>query len=353
MRNIIFEGEYIGKGCEDMQKRIICICTVVLLVFSIFGCAQTAEDTLTEEMETEETENTEIESEEEADIEGTDIEDVETAITEVALIAESDVYAEQWLDGNGYVSGITVWSVMQEDIDRIADMENLDSLTLMVSGDNIDLSPLGRLPHLRELTIFFAGGTDDLDLSFIKELRYLTEIYFDKCTSLENLSLFEDMRCLKDLHVGYVDDVDLNCLSGCVNLESINICGGHIRNVKGMSDLMSLHSLGLFELAPGEEPIMNDLEQISNLKGLESIQLRFVNVSDAGLLSDLPNLRHIFLVGTGISDIESLNNLERIESLEIFGNESERVKEQAEIYFKDVEKITVTEDIPNNLRNYQ
>ena len=347
-----------------MRKRIISICIIAFLVFSIYDHAQTAvytpvtetetvrtesADAADEEAETAEIENTESEREE------PDIEDTETAIAEENLVAETDkdADAEQWLSGHGYVSGITVWSVTQEDIDRISGMEDLDSLAFSISGDNMDLSPLGRLLHLRELTIFFVGGTDDLDLSFVKELRYLTTICFDKCTSLEDLSLFEDMLCLKDLDVGYVDDGDLNYLSGCVNLESINICGNHIRNVEGLSNLMSLHYLALMESAPRKEPIMNDLEQISELKGLEGVTLRFIDVSDASMLSNLPNLRRIFLVDTGISDIESLNNLERIESLEIFGNESERVKEQAAIYFKDIKKVNVTEDIPNNLRNYQ
>lgn len=319
-----------------MWKRLISICIVAILLFGIYDRAQTTENASASEPENVKNEGTEIEDEEATDI----------------AYTESDAYAEQWLSGHGYVTGIRITSITQEDVDRIAGMEDLDTLAFSISGDNIDLSPLGRLPHLRELTIFFAGGTDDLDLSFVKELRYLTTIYFDKCTSLEDLYLFEDMLCLKDLHVGYVDDVDLNYLSGCVNLESIDICGHHIRNVEGLSGLMSLHSLGLFD-STSEEPIMNDLEQISELKGLENVTLRFIDVPDAGMLSNLPNLRRIFLVGTGISDIESLNNLERLEYLAIFGNESERVKEQAEMYFKDVEDVTVTEDIPNNLRNYQ
>lgn len=353
-----------------MWKRFISICIMATLIFGIYDRAQTNENASASEPENVKNEGTEIEDEEATDIVYTESETTETADTDVESVeeqdapdvqvaiaegtsaAESDAYAEQWLSGHGYVTGIRITSITQEDVDRIAGMEDLDTLAFSISGDNIDLSPLGRLPHLRELTIFFAGGTDDLDLSFVKELRYLTTIYFDKCTSLEDLSLFEDMLCLKDLHVGYVDDVDLNYLSGCVNLESIDICGHHIRNVEGLSGLMSLHSLGLFD-STSEEPIMNDLEQISELKGLENVTLRFIDVPDAGMLSNLPNLRRIFLVGTGISDIKSLNNLERLEYLAIFGNESERVKEQAEMYFKDVEDVTVTADIPNNLRNYQ
>ena len=47
-----------------MRERIISICTTVILVFIIFGCAQIAEDTLVVETEAVETEYTEIESEE-------------------------------------------------------------------------------------------------------------------------------------------------------------------------------------------------------------------------------------------------------------------------------------------------
>ena len=251
-----------------MCQIFIRVCSVTILICSICGCARTAVEVSVTEPKTLETEHTETERE---DIKGTDIEGTETATAEDAPIEKPDADAEQWL--GEHISGIRLSGITQEDVDRIAGMENLESLAFSISEDNIDLSPLSRLTYLRELTIFFTGRAYDIDLSFVKELRLLTEIYFDKCTSLEDLSLFEDMRCLKDMHVGYVDDVDLNYLSGCVILESVNICGNHIRNVEGLSDLMSLHSLTLMESAPGKEPIMTDLEQISNLKGLESVQL--------------------------------------------------------------------------------
>lgn len=50
-----------------MRKRIMSICIVAVLVFSIFGCAQTAEDVPVADSETEEIENTDTESEDEAD----------------------------------------------------------------------------------------------------------------------------------------------------------------------------------------------------------------------------------------------------------------------------------------------
>lgn len=270
-------------------------------------------------------------------------------------IKDKNGYSDQWADE--YVSGIEFKKcVTQEDIDRIATMENLRSLSIEVSENDIDLSPLVNLTQLQELRILFVAGTDDVDLTFVKEMRYLIKIHFMKCTALKDLSLFEDMTFLKVLFVGYVDDADLNYLAGCKSLESVNIKGGHIRNAEGLSELNHLHLLELLdtqpERDPKKEPAMQDLNQLSKLTGLERVELRFVHVEDISPLAQLPNLQWIRLVGTGVDDIESLNQLERLETLEIYGNGSKRVKEQEEKYFSDIERVYITEELPNALSNY-
>ena len=73
-----------------MVKRLISVCFVVIIVFSIFDCAQTTEDSFVAETETVETGYTEAESEEEADAEDTETENVVTKNTE----AESKEEAE-------------------------------------------------------------------------------------------------------------------------------------------------------------------------------------------------------------------------------------------------------------------
>lgn len=54
-------------------------------------------------------------------------------------------------------------------------------------------------------------------------------------------------------------------------------------------------------------------------------------------LSKLNTLCSIYLDSTNIQDIESLSKLENLKRLHIEGNTSERVKEQAELYFSHVE----------------
>lgn len=264
---------------------------------------------------------------------------------------DKNSYSDQWADE--YVSGIVFnKSVTQEDINKIAAMQDLLSLSIGVSGSDIDLSPLANLTKLQELDIFFVTGADDVDLTFLKDMRYLTKIYFNKCTALKDLSLFENKIFLKDLSVGYVDDVDLNYLAGCKSLESVNIKGGHIRNAEGLSELNHIHLLELLDTQPETTPAMQDLNKLSKLTGLESVELRSVHVEDISPLAQLPNLQWIRLVGTGVDDIESLNQLERLETLEIYGNESKRVKEQEEKYFSDIERVYITEELPNVLLNY-
>lgn len=271
--------------------------------------------------------------------------------TEGIHTKDKNSYSDQWADE--YVSGIVFnKSVTQEDINKIAAMQDLLSLSIGVSGSDIDLSPLANLTKLQELDIFFVTGADDVDLTFLKDMRYLTKIYFNKCTALKDLSLFENKIFLKDLSVGYVDDVDLNYLAGCKSLESVNIKGGHIRNAEGLSELNHIHLLELLDTQPETTPAMQDLNQLSKLTGLESVELRFIHVEDISPLAQLPNLQWIRLVGTGVDDIESLNQLERLETLEIYGNESKRVKEQEEKYFSDIERVYITEELPNALSNY-
>lgn len=64
-----------------MRKRLISACIAAIIVFSIFGCAQTAEDAPATETETVATEYEKSESEEAAEAEYAEIESEETAVS--------------------------------------------------------------------------------------------------------------------------------------------------------------------------------------------------------------------------------------------------------------------------------
>ncbi len=259
---------------------------------------------------------------------------------------------DQWMSKN-------VWEVYisdptQEDINRIGNMENLRSLNigcLRVGLDpDIDLSPLTNLKLLREFG-FVGSGEDDNDFSFIKDIPSLSDISFSKCTAIKDLSLFEDMSGLLTLDVSYVDDVDLNKLSGCMQLRDLQITGGHIRNAGGLSALKHLQHIRLCETQWNAEPssLLLELYQHSDMTELKSLDLGHIHITDISLLTNSQKIQWIRLVDTGIDDIEPLRELEHLNHLEIFGNESERVKEQAELYFGDIDYLEIREDVPYGL----
>ena len=71
------------------------------------------------------------------------------------------------------------------------------------------------------------------------------------------------------------------------------------------------------------------------------------NIKDISPLVDKQFLGAIRLVDTGIEDIEPLKNLDSLRWLGIYGNNSEKMKEQSELYFSDVEYVKVKLEIPS------
>lgn len=242
-------------------------------------------------------------------------------------------------------------AVTQKDIVAIAELDKLQKLDIVISGENIDLSPLSHLSKLQEVSITFSTG-DKTDLSFLKELNQLTDITIDRCCEIDDLSLFENKPCLKKLFLEYVENVDLSYLTNCTELRELHIVGGHIRNAEGLFGLFYLKDLYLFDnyrYLQEEEPMTLNLYSFTNMKELEWILLAYVNITDISSLSNLPYLRDITLVNTDVDNIQPMSNLPNLSDLQIYGNRSERVKEQAEMYFNHVENVTVTEEIPNML----
>ena len=81
-----------------MRKKLISVGIVVILLFSIYGCGQTADDTLATETATVETENTETESEEEADIEEPETEGDEPDEESLDILREIEEYRSRFIE---------------------------------------------------------------------------------------------------------------------------------------------------------------------------------------------------------------------------------------------------------------
>lgn len=187
-----------------------------------------------------------------------------------------------------------------------------------------------------------------MDISFLKELDQLTEIYTDRLCDIEDLSYFQHMVHLKSLNLSYVKDVDLNYLADLTNLEELEITGGHIRNPEELTGLTQLETLYLCEnhrFYNEDKPVF-DLSSLENLPELKWMSLLDISIEDISPLSGLRNLDSIWLADTGVEDISALKDMENLRKLSIYGNTSEQVKEQAERYFSDIEYMIVTEEMP-------
>lgn len=241
-------------------------------------------------------------------------------------------------------------AITQDNINEIAKCENLKYLDVIITSEDIDLSPLSNLIYLQKLSLTFEGNT--ADLSFLKELDNLTDITIIGCCELADLSVLENKVYLRKIHIEYVGDVDLNFLTNCTSLKEIYITGGCIRNVEGISGLTHLQTIYLFDnsgYSKYEEQVEWNMNSFSNMKELRWMLLANIKIEDVSPLAKLTNLREIILVRPDINDIKELSYLPNLSSLSIYGNENEVIEKQAEKYFDNVENVIVTEDIPDQL----
>lgn len=237
------------------------------------------------------------------------------------------------------------------DLSFMVSLSQLESLDICV-GSEVDLAPLGSLKGLRQLSIS-TWSADALNLSFLEKLSCAEEVTIHKC-EVSDLSIFQNMTSMRELDVSYVEDVDLCYLANLKNLESLAIIGEDIRNPEGLSNLMRLRSLSLYDNSlearyDKTERAPFDIQQITNLVDLEWLDLYFLYVEDVSSLANLKSLRHISLIETNVRDISPLAGLEKLDELHIFGNSSELVKEQAETLFHEIEYKIITEKWPSGI----
>lgn len=257
----------------------------------------------------------------------------------------------------------------QEDIDKAGQRKNLKTLRLAVN-ERLYINPITNLADLEELFIS-VGTKSPLDLSPIGEMTQLKTLYMfeyyeqahDVSSLLGNLkelerldvmrfrvkdlSFLRGMTKLKYLTVYYVADADLAYLENAGELEDfLYLQGYRIRNPECLLEATKLRSIFLWEME--ENPLMReyiDMEVFSQMQALERMVLVQLKVEDLAPISELPNLEEIILVDIGVEDIRCLASLPKLKSLEIYGENAEQLKEQAQQYLTGLEFIRVDESI--------
>ena len=211
-------------------------------------------------------------------------------------------------EGLGHISDVYCSSRNDdaEDLTPIASLEGLQyfpNLThLWIDNSQISsLAPISNLINLVSL-IVDNGQNSVSDLTPLLALNNLEFLY------LQNGSLTEDMlqpitqlSKLKQLGLGYnaIEDISfLSSLSG--EIEELWFIGNYVQD---FSPIASLTSLKRFS---GDNTSMNNLDFLSDLTSLTSINLRFSGISDISGIKDLPNLIDVTLNGNPIRRVSGI-----------------------------------------------
>lgn len=220
-----------------------------------------------------------------------------------------------------------------------------------------DFTPIAQLSQLEELYINYSKD-EQIDLSFLGEMRTVTGLFLTRCTitdfsflekmpQLQCLSLYEtpieDLAVLEelpelvelslsgnenakhietvgtlskmqDLGIQYCGIEDIRFLSGLTELRGVNLNGNSITDITPLAGLNKLERLGLAENR------VNDISVIGNLSNLFDLALDDNEIQDISVLMKLPKLNQVGLSDNQIEDLTPLAGKEELMYAAVFGN---------------------------------
>jgi Leucine-rich repeat (LRR) protein/formylglycine-generating enzyme required for sulfatase activity len=119
----------------------------------------------------------------------------------------------------------------------LANMDRLQSLVITLTGEEpTDLTPLGKLPALRDIQIVIGNDTDVGPLAASQSLREVAVTYWNDATSVPNFGAIRRLRNLH-LHRFWVEppnalSADLSALSDTTNITHLWLQDRNIDNVE-------------------------------------------------------------------------------------------------------------------------
>lgn len=207
------------------------------------------------------------------------------------------------------------------------DIERINSLTLV--GDNIIHSDYRDMVYFLDDSYSIYGYNDrrlgylttlvDLEkFIFLKELNIAYQDNLDleglnKCKNLEGLSLVNngitsiepvgDLTSLKRLCVAWNDISDISALSGLVNLTSLGLWGNKIKDISPVANLTNLEYLDF------SDNMVEDISPVENLSNLNALWMYNNLVSNISVLNKLDNLSELMIRDNPLRDMESLKDI--------------------------------------------
>lgn len=263
----------------------------------------------------------------------------------------------------------------------------LTASTLVCDGVDLsmaDLSQLGNLPNLRELTLSHAKLTDisglagltkltRLDLEFneiasitplagmaaltylnlgfnditdvtaLASMNNLQELYLDanqlitvgtvlaNKTALTKLSLdnnkinsisgLSSLSNLTHLGLGYNQVSTVSALAGLTKLQVLALDANYLTSISHLSGVATLQKLYLRGNGPTDTSLLTDIGALSGLTALQELELGFNHISNVTALPSLVNLTRLGLEYNNLASVAALSGLTKLKSLDLEHNQ--------------------------------
>jgi Leucine-rich repeat (LRR) protein len=147
----------------------------------------------------------------------------------------------------------------------------LKSLSVYQSTGVVDLSPIAQFSALESLTLN-AFGAQALDISFVRQLKNLTELLvtgngFEYVTALAGLNAVGDLTHLKTLRLFGIRMSDLGFAGNLKSLTEISVVNAPLNNIVGLGGLQSLRTISLIGTA------VIDISPLLDVPNLETLNI--------------------------------------------------------------------------------
>ena len=219
------------------------------------------------------------------------------------------------LTGIQLASNLNELNISGNQISDISPVRGLTGLTYLAISDTevTDISVLRGLTNLLKLAI---ANTEVTDISALRNLTNLVHLEIQS-TAVSNLSPLAGLINLRTLHFSDINSSDLSPLAGLINLDHISFSNNSISD---LSPLAGLVNLKIFRTWGNR---FTDISILTRLNKLEAVDICGADLNQTSLvpLTNLPNLRELYLARNGIWDVSSLASLTGLTRLDLSRNE--------------------------------
>ncbi|MDW8800105.1 cell wall-binding repeat-containing protein [Clostridium sp. A1-XYC3] len=249
----------------------------------------------------------------------------------------TDGYSINDLSGIEKLTNLRVLGIVGNNITNIEplkNLNNLESLYLSNEAELADISALGHLGKLSNLTLLIPNLKDisvlkilsnlkslsicDSNLTDISELKDCKNLIFLSLmdNEINNINALSELNKLKTLQLYNNQITSISALKSLTNLNCINLADNQITNISDLKDLTNLTKLYL-----GENKITN-IDDLKNLINLSKLDLSFNQITDIRTLENLTNLNELHLNKNKIKNISPLKQLINLHLLFIENNKT-------------------------------